>query len=61
MCNFHGLKDNSIVLSNNGKNNERKRDVISIKYFRIQLREDGIKRGTVVWEEALFLLQKHPK
>ena len=53
MCNFHGFKDNSIVLNNKGKRNQ-KSGIVSMKDSKIQLGDDGVKRGAVSWEAELF-------
>ena len=57
-CNFHGFKDDSFVITNKGKKNQRQRDIVNINDSTIQLREDGIKRVAVSLEEASFLVQK---
>ena len=49
------------MLINKGKKNQRQRDIVSTKDSAIHLREDGVKRGAVSWEEALFLEQKTPE
>ena len=49
MCNFHGFKNDSIVLTNKGKKNQSQRDIVNIKDSTIQLREDEIRRGSVSW------------
>ena len=61
LYNFHGFKDNYIVFANKSKKNRNQRNIIIMKNSKIQNKEDSVKRGTVSWEEALFLAQKHLK
>ena len=60
-CNFNIYKDNFIVLIIKAKKNQSQRDVINMKDSTIHLREDGVKRRAVSWEEALFLVYKTPE
>ena len=54
ICDFHGFKDNCVTLTNKSKNNKNQRNISSIINSAIQDEEDGVKRGALGWEEALF-------
>ena len=60
LCDFHRFKDSHVELTKKSKKNENQRSVVSTTNYAIQNEEDGVKRGAVSWEEALFLEQHSP-